>query len=365
MIIGACGFGETGSSVITDYLKEFDGITVYDNFEFAYVSGLDGLIDLERAVMHPHCRTVDSIYAIMRFDEMVDRNVHDFKLRGLPPERFLQSANNFIDSITMAKWYWEDRRKKSRRNIMYFIRRLVQLKYIPRWEMKNGCRYKGWPLDEVRLSVNPEFFYNAAQKHVDEILQGLGINQDDRIVLDQPFSGNNPQACFPFFKNPYAIVVDRDPRDLYVYGKTKLMGKFRFFPIDTVEEFISYYRCLRNKQPYSEPNPRVLNVRFEEMIYQYDETTEKIREFLNLPQNPRPKSIFKPSMSIVNTQVFKRYSQFYDDVKKIEDALSDYLFDFSKYPEPDFNQRMFVGRSPLNSRFKQSHDLEGYVPQSK
>ena len=34
MIVGACGFGSTGSSVVTDYLKEFDGIQVKDDFEF-------------------------------------------------------------------------------------------------------------------------------------------------------------------------------------------------------------------------------------------------------------------------------------------------------------------------------------------
>ena len=44
MIIGACGFGATGSSVVTDYLHEFDGIQVKDNFEFTYVSGVNGLV---------------------------------------------------------------------------------------------------------------------------------------------------------------------------------------------------------------------------------------------------------------------------------------------------------------------------------
>ena len=34
MIIGACGFGATGSSVLTDLLREYDDIQVYDTFEF-------------------------------------------------------------------------------------------------------------------------------------------------------------------------------------------------------------------------------------------------------------------------------------------------------------------------------------------
>ena len=50
MIVGACGFGSTGSSVVTDYLKEFDGIQVKDDLEFTYVSGTDGLLYLEQQI---------------------------------------------------------------------------------------------------------------------------------------------------------------------------------------------------------------------------------------------------------------------------------------------------------------------------
>ena len=44
MIIGACGFGATGSSVVTDYLKEFNNVTVKDDLEFTYLTALDGLL---------------------------------------------------------------------------------------------------------------------------------------------------------------------------------------------------------------------------------------------------------------------------------------------------------------------------------
>ena len=108
MIVGACGFGSTGSSVVTDYLKEFDGIQVKDDFEFTYVSGIDGLLYLERAVMHPYNRTTDSIKAIRRFQEMVNNKKKIYTRYGLSPERFELSAKGLIDSITMAKWYWYD-----------------------------------------------------------------------------------------------------------------------------------------------------------------------------------------------------------------------------------------------------------------
>ncbi len=357
MIIGACGFGETGSGVITDYLKEYDNIVVKDNFEFSYITGVDGLLYLERAVMNPYNRTGDSIYAIQRFLDMLDNKKKSY---DLPSGTLMKSGKAFIDRITMVKWYWgyTNYGYKS----PYFFHKFILDKIISRFERKTGHRANCWPLKEVKLSVRPENFYEAARKHVDEVLRAIGLDQDRLIVMDQPFAANNPQACFPFFNDPYAVVVDRDPRDLYVSGKTRLMGKWRFFPIDTVEDFITYYRAIRKDQPYKENHPRIFCVRFEDLVYEYDDTTAQLRDFLHLPVNPNPKSVFDPEMSIANTQVYKRYPQFADDIKKIEEALPEYLFDFSKYPEPDFSKEMFLW-SPLNN-FKR-HTGGGYIPQSK
>lgn len=365
MIIGACGFGATGSSVVTDYLKEFDGVVVKDDLEFTYVSQPDGLVDIERAIMHPTGRTTGSIIAFRRFEDMVNRRKSAYQIHGLSSDVFLKSAKDFIDAITMTKWYWTLYHKECRYSPKHILRKYMEKKAIPAMERKYGHRASIWPMEEVRLSVCPDNFYDAAQKHVDELLKGMGLDQSKMIALDQPFSGSNPQACFPFFKDPYAIVVDRDPRDLYVFGKTKLMGKMHFFPIEDVDDFIIYYRCLRKDRPYLQSNPRILKLRFEDLVYEYDRTTSVLREFLHLPDNPHPKSIFDPSLSIANTQVFKRFPQFAEDVKKIEDALPEYLFDFSKYPEPDFSKKMFYGKSPKHDGFKKKFAEDGFVPQSK
>lgn len=367
MIIGTCGFGATGSSVVTDYLKEYEDIIVKDDIEFAYVYETDGLACLERDIMHPLGRTLGSISSIKRFEEMVEKRKKTYeRCGGLPSDVFVASARKFVDSITMTKWYWSTGKKSEwRYNPKHILRRYMEKKVIPSREKKTGHRVNLWPLEEVKLSVRPDNFYEAAKLHIDEMLTAMGLDTNAIIALDQPFSGNNPQASFPFFNDPYAVVVDRDPRDLYVFGKTKLMGRKRFFPIETVEDFIIYYKCLRKDQPYLQPHPRVLNLCFEDLVYEYDKTTVKLRDFLHLPENPHPKSVFDPSLSVANTQVFKRFTQFADDVKKIEDALPEYLFDYSKYPTPDFSKKMFFGKSPLHDGYKKSFEKDGYVPQSK
>ena len=91
-------------------------------------------------------------------------------------------------------------------------------------------------------------------------------------------------------------------------------------------------------------------MKFEDLVYHYDVTTKKLRDFLHLGENPNPKSIFDPSMSMANTQIWKRYPEFKKDIEYIERELEEYLFDFTGCPEPDVNSKMFNGRSPNNKK---------------
>lgn len=47
MIIGACGYGGTGSSAVKDFIKEFDNVQTLDRAECQYAFKVDGLQDLE------------------------------------------------------------------------------------------------------------------------------------------------------------------------------------------------------------------------------------------------------------------------------------------------------------------------------
>lgn len=343
MIIGACSFGSTGSSAVTDYLCEYGNVQVLDKIEFTWVSGVDGLVDLEFHLNHPHNRTADSITAIDRYRQRAKRLLHVYeKDGGIDSKVFMSSVDEFLHSITQVKWTWEISRQMN-----FFeknIRRITD-RIIPRLEMKLGRQLNCWPMEEVSLSVCPENFEAAARVHVKELLKAMGADFSKPIILDQPFSGNNPQVCFKYFEDPYAVVVDRDPRDNYVFANTRLLGWNHFMAATPVEKFVKYYRALRDNQPYRQKNERVLCLQFEDMVYHYDEATEKIRKFFNLGGNPAPKTIFNPQKSMANTQVWKRYPQFAKDIEYIEKELPEYLFDYTNCPEPDINAKMFFGKA--------------------
>lgn len=350
MIVSTCSFGSTGSSVITDYLKEYVNVQVLDAAELSWIAAVDGILDLEYHLNNPHGRTNDSIYAIERYKRLCINKVKTFSKLGMDPDFFLKSMSEFLDSIIQTRWKWIQPEK----HVGFFegllLRGINKTRVITKWQTKHGKPWEGYPFDDVYFSVRPSNFKEAARKHIKQIMGALGAKDNGIIVFDQLFPGNNPQSCFNYFDDPYAIVVDRDPRDIYVFAKTVLVKgtAAHIMPLSNVEDFVIYYRALRDNQPYKEYNERILTLRFEDLIYNYDKTTSRVREFLHLPDNPNPKSIFDPEDSMANTQVWKRYPQYQKDVEYIETNLSEYLYDFTGCPEPDRNRKMFSGKSPKN-----------------
>lgn len=337
MIIGVCGFGYTGSGAVLDYLREFEGIQVLDDVEFTWVSGVDGLIDLDYHLNHPHTRTSDSIYALSRYRKKAVNSFWRYR-RVFDSRVLLDSTDKFLDSITQVSWNWyiSGSNKFIEKRFKPILKRI-----ITEIEERLGQQIDCWPLQKVSLSVFPSNFEEAAKIHVKELLSALGADFTRPVVIDQAFAGNNPQACFKFYDDPYAVLVDRDPRDTYVFAKEMLAGRNHFMPIETVQDFVIYYKALRDKQPYKAENERVLYLRFEDLIYNYENTTTRLKDFLHLPEISTPKKYFDPSRSIANTQIWKRYPKYEKDINYIEKELSEYLFDFSKYANVEVKGAMF------------------------
>ena len=200
----------------------------------------------------------------------------------------------------------------------------------------------------MEFSIQPEKFDIAAKAFVRDILEIYGADFRKPVVLNQPFCGNNPEKSFKYFDDPIAIIVDRDPRDNYMFAKKFLRSKGRQIPTDTVEQYVEYYKRMRDGQPYKESDERILCIQFEDMIYKYDETTRKISEFCNVRHEDRTRKFFVPEMSINNTQVYKRYPEYEKDILYIEKMLPDYLYPFDKFGDKKTDGQMFSGRSPLN-----------------
>jgi len=357
MIIGTCGFASTGSSAVSDYLKEFDDNQVFDGFEFPLSFLPDGLEDLEYHLTKHTCRDDSCGIAIPRFRRCLEKMYWPIlrKQFNVSDEQLDNITEKFIGSIVQLEWKTAKRTDVLLHPSWFFHFwgiKIMKRRILPRIQRRVGHVVDLWPYRKVEVSIHPDNYVEAARQFIRDILKLMGADFCKNIVLDQPFLGSNPAGSFRFFDNPKAIVVDRDPRDNYLFTKLVLYKTENIMPVNDVKTFVKYYRLFRDKHPYKQPNDDVLCLRFEDMVYNYDNTTARIREFCRLPQNPRPKSIFDPNMSMANTQLYLRYPEYAADIEYIERELPEYLFDFDKYPKPSFWGKMFSGRSPLNKRNK-------------
>lgn len=350
MIIGACGFTGSGSSAVMDYLSEYKSIYSFDDFEFTMTHSPDGLEDLDYQ-LNRHCaKYSSSVVAIERFR----RSTYNYTINRIKDKavrrKAAEATENFIQSITQVKWkgfgsaHYQLRFDPFYRNniINMFSFKLANriIKLMPGMVRKNWTVY---PATTMEFSICPKDFDELAQKYVSSILELLGADSSKKILLDQPFCGNCPQNGFKFFKDPKAIIVDRDPRDLYVFTIEFFHknGIIYQVPTDTVEHFVDYFLYMRENQPYLMPDENVLRIRFEDMVYNYQDTTRRISDFCNLSSSDRYRVIFNPKKSINNTQVFKRFKGYSKDIEFIEKKLTSFLFPFEKYPAVTHFEEMF------------------------
>lgn len=352
MIIGTCGFGSSGSSVVTDYLKEYHQFNVIDDFEYTINYCPDGIMQLDYAInVHPSRNDISNIQ-LERFRRLAIKmsKTSFVKQSSLTKKQFLKLCDEFIARIIQLKWRGYNGTEfiyKSRFYRFFGISILMQ-RLIPFYERKKNRVWKGkYPYHDINLCCNNAKFVEIAQSFNHSIIEELVSNKKNNnlVVLDQPFPGDDPQSCMKYFRDSKAIVVDRDPRDVYIFLKTKLKNRGSFMPSDCVEDFIKYYKAVRSAGNYGKSLPNVLYLKFEDMVYKYDETTEKLASFLGIGKNPNPKTIFIPSKSMANTQLIERFPEYKNDIEVIEKELSEYLYDFSNCPKPQKDLQMFFGRS--------------------
>lgn len=331
MIINVSGFGYSGSGAVIDLLKEFEDIQVLDmELNILYVP--DGIRDLEYHLCEDHYRFMSSDIAISRFIKRMDAISENFDKKDR--KRFMEIAKNYIDSLVQVTWNGYsiiDRSEYShlKRNLRIKLPDLISTilsKIHIRMPIKD-------PVRQMYLSIEPSNFLESTKTFFSNILDFIGYNQSNTIVVDQMLASDNNYHCIKYFDEIKIINVLRDPRDVYLLLKAELPNTGKaipmFIPTDSVENFINYYKLLVNPDPRTKDY--TLIVQFEDLIYKYQNTIEKIKSFLSESNHTNPKKYFNPDISINNTQLFYKYPEYKEDIEKIETELMDYLYPFDNF----------------------------------
>ncbi|SPE20442.1 hypothetical protein [Latilactobacillus sakei] len=330
--ISCASYYGSGSSVVTDFVSEFDGVYSFTNEEFRFVQDPDGISDLEYNLVENFNRH-NSGHALKRYIKLVD-----FYKGNLLSKRYEQFFNGnwekysdiYINELTDFKYHgWWQYDLLDRGSFYYFRKRLVnKLLHLTAWRnqpersynsMKNVITYGSHPSEDKFLNVTREYL---------DGLFGSVSNNAATVMVDQIVPPSNLCRYLRYFNEIQVVVVDRDPRDLFILEKYKWQDGV--IPTD-VETFCKWYKYTRSHREYENldtPNVKLIN--FEDMVYRYNETAKVLEDWLGLDasQHTKKKTIFNPEQSEKNTRLWKNEKYIDNDIKYIEEHLSSYLYNY-------------------------------------
>lgn len=342
MNIITAGFCGTGSSAVEDVLLEYDCCTVgnYSRFEHVLFYIPDGLFDLEdRMVYNNSFHMFDG--AIKRFYQAMRRlNDQDFHWFGGYGKRtgnkFMTIVDEFVDSLAQyqTEGYWSDD-ITSVRTVKGTVKDILVTRRL--FDRANGMRNKVNKADDNKIYfsfITREQFLEKARifvkKYIELIREGC---REEHFVFDQLILPQHIGRVRDYFdcEDTRVILVDRDARDLYVLSKyvwPYQSGKSnKYFP-DDVENFISFHRGMRRDVVTQDTT--LLKIQFEDLIYNYEDTLQRIEEFLRICSDAHIKKgqCFQVEKSIKNTQNFLINAQWHEEVKIISEQMPEYIYDF-------------------------------------
>lgn len=325
--IACVGYHYTGSGVIDDLLRECDNVAQgLSEAESSFIQATDGILDLEyHLVTNPH-RTGSAI-AIERFLHYAEKRRRMFeKVYGSNWLPLCQEYINAISKFEFEGYSFDSLFIRHPRFKYIYLYHLLINKFLPKKFRKPryydyfplATSYHAWPSEEE--------FIEKTQEFIEKLCKQIPQNENTKfVVLDQLIAGNNPSLYLRLVRDLKVIVVDRDPRDMYIYHHSR---HDHMLPKDP-HHFCVHYKDIRQKRGDIDTE-KVMYVTFEDMIYSYDIMVKKVLDFIGISPEHHitPRKYFDPDISIKGTQLWKRHPEYAEQVKIIEEELPEYLHQY-------------------------------------
>ena len=336
LITCASYFG-TGSSALTDLISEYSNVHPNNEFEFRFIHDPDGVRDLEYHLVENHNRE-GSGTALKRFVKTVRFNSGTWfnkKYEAYFHGKYKEISGKYIDELTDFKYkgFWAFDLSNRSRFSYYFLGIFNKI------NIKFKAKKASVLPREITYCTNPgeQKFVAVTQEYTHALMEVLNNDQKEYMVIDQIVPSSNTVDCFKYFKDDVKVfIVDRDPRDVYLLCKT-IWRWDRIFPHNSVETWCKWYRYVRESGGPKQQDSRIMYLKFEDLIYHYEDTVKRVEEFTGLKAEDHLNKFTRlnPKRSFYNTQIFTRNKKFEKDIKVIEEMLPEYLYDFSKVKAED------------------------------
>jgi len=342
--VDVSGVGNSGKSAASDILREFDGFWVPPFFfEFDLLRGPGGLLELKTHLVDDWSpvRSNQAVHEFRHVVRVMGRDPAPWNVAGIARSssqrydrqfngKFIALANEFLDALVVSRYqaYWP--------YDYIFEAPWHRLWRKAKWHA--GLRFS--TMSEV-VVADGRRFDEAAQRFMERLFSEIVPAGTRWAALNNAFEPFNPVRSLDTFAGSRAIIVVRDPRDVYASGKTArtvaaedraIQAKENdginksFLASDDVRQFVARYKVYLD-HTYRGSDARVLTLRFEELCLDYPTQLAKIRSLLELDpkQHARPRAHFQPDRSRENVGVWRRYSR-QDEIDYIAEHLREYLW---------------------------------------
>ncbi|MDL2292011.1 sulfotransferase domain-containing protein [Acholeplasma sp. OttesenSCG-928-E16] len=348
--VAIVGYYGTGSSAVIDLLKEYSSVNIAAPIDGDYEHNLfyskGGLFDLGAILMN-QCSPYNSDMAVNNFlDCSRWQNDNDFGWFGSYRKHFgnvfLKITDEFIDSISKKKKISSAVHiTKVRFSPIKAILQLCAKVIYGRKIGKLGRKYIYDGKYKYFSMPTKEEFTFASKKYTTSYINLF--SQEGKVnVFDHLLWAQQTALLNDYFEDLKVIIVNRDPRDVYLlnkyyWHKPPVSNVKPFFPTN-VEDFVfEWERSIVEKQQNCD---NILYINFEDLIYKYEETVQKIEQFLEISpiEHVKKGSFFHPDMSIENTQIFELSKEWKDEVEPLKQRLLEHVYSFKELRVPDKNK---------------------------
>lgn len=326
------GYYGTGSSAVTDYVREFNSVCSTGSYELKILHDIGGVRDLEYYIVENYNRH-NSGHALKNFKKNVDFYAgnklvkkHERYFDG----NFKKFSYELIEDLTYYKFqgYWHvDLRDKGWKT--YFRKRFKNKLFTL------GMKNKEYKINELPneitygTMITEDEFLKYVKNYTAKLVNYLNYKENKKhIFVDQLLPSSNLKKISRYFDEIKCVVVDRDPRDIYILEK--YFWNSKVIPQE-VDVFCRWFKATRQCRVYEKLNTEYsILIQFEDLIYDYENTTSKIKKFYGLGDDEHVKQYcyFNPEISKNNTRLYsnKKYEGERSNIEYIERELSEFLY---------------------------------------
>lgn len=330
-VITCISYYGSGSSALTDLVSEYGNVCDLADFEFRFLYCLDGIGDLEYHIVENFNRS-NAGHALKRFEKLVNFNNGWFFSKRYSTffknDEYLKISMQYIHELLNFKYkgynFYDLYDKGTKFYYIYqFLNKISKKSGLNILNpLKNEYTYCAYKSKEEFIFITKKYVYN--------LLSALNHEEKEFLEIDQLLPSSNIESYLKYIPcDVFAFVIDRDPRDIFLLGK--YYWRDGISP-KNVKDFCSWFKYNRiNNSLIKSKN--VINLKFEDLVFNYEETVAKIEAITGLLSENHDKKFlkFNPKRSVNNTRLWERHNNSNDisDIKYIEDNLEDYLYPYT------------------------------------